>query len=1246
MKKSLCFFLLVLFSLVMFVSCPNKPPVTDVDESKISITADRAFSITGVVNERINPINLTLNIEGALFNLVELNDDKADVSSFFDTKIDGLEYKVVEPIRGVGSNTLKIEISGTPKSEVPKKTDLTITVKNGYVKDISKDFKVSDLSYSEEIVKEDDDTTVVPKVAIASSDIVALVNREIQPTEVRLTLTDATFVDAEINKEVDGLRSWIEPKLAIVDGFEYTFKSLSDDKMELVFTITGTPKTTKNTRFSVSVPKDVLSVNRKDIVPLGNGYAIEIVDEPSAEYSELVSLDGYTNEEFHRSLGITLQNAQIITETDTIDDVSSWFKDVDSTGSEVSSLPDEISASASLDKRTSVITITLSGTPLTVNRNLVKLTIPSSIYDYANDKIDRTYYAKSPLNVDMRDLMFNIKDPDGVSIVESNKKIVALRNQKRTSSDYITLKSESLKFNMSLVGNDITSSFTPSVGFKFTASEIGADGLTLKVRIDDDRTDDELKSVNKSSIAIELNASFFDENEIRAKTVYTNGFSYYIVQEPTITANTTNSDFDFNGILNGSTTEVLYTLVSQGIKFVNPDGSSITQGRNVASWFRNKNGSEFALSGLLYSVKSINEQSGEIVLSVEGTPNAEPSGDDQTIFIIVPSDYYEYADDNLNGLPKKDISISGFNPSYMIHNIGASIAKSVTVKGKMGEGIYDKADDTKSTVDIKIQLRDITFKKISRGLDVRSWFGEKIQNAFTEGDIVVKSDVVYGASEMTISITGTPNRSEEIPRINEKLSITIPSEYLNMTDIPNLDVNTTVADVQSMWEIAGSAIVVVEGMTGPVAALWSHPETLNNNEFIIHVIDNYFNTTLFDPDDAVTSKHRVRDLIKNLPYYFNVEYIFEYADESRTMASAIYVKLVPMANNIDFVWNKEFGLNLWDEIFTDQDNIPTFDETSIPEIARNYCITKEPSIKEFRVNGSIIGLVGRDIDLFINHWVTSDGWTNTFLLTITLDGGYFTDDVLNSGLIESWLTNYVPVGGLSLKHLVEDSISIDGMRHATSIIVYPEGTPTEAKKVFTSSDGKRTLAINSQNNSIITSTNKYAKPIPNLNLTAETIAVNSSTSTQDVCIYDGIYEIGITLNQIRTTVSGPGATIDLIMDLNSKNNENMIRLKHNTLWSSSSAITNGWIWRKNGERFTTSQFDIISSGYSDDATQTYKDYTFKLVDKRSKGDSAYAYERGDLQIMIPRADLVPPIIDFSSLLVGDDAVNLRIVADN
>lgn len=1242
MKKSFVYSVMLLF-LFLLASCPNKPPVTDVDESKISITADRTFSITGVVNEQINPINLTLNIEGALFNLVELNDDKADVSSFFDTKIDGLDYKVVEPIRGVGSSTLKIEISGTPKSEVPKKTDLTITVKKGYVKDIPKDFKVSDLSYSEEIIKEDDEEVVIPKVAIASSDIVALLNQEIQPTEVRLTLTDATFADAEINKDVDGLRSWIEPKLGIIDGFEYTFKSLSDDKTELVFTITGTPKILKNTRFSVSVPKDVLSVSRGDIVPLGNGYAIEIVDEPSAEYSEFVSLDGYTNEEFQRSLGITLQDAQIITDADTIDDVSSWFKYVDSDGIEVSSLPDEISASASLDKRTSVITITLSGTPLTVNRNLVKLTIPSSIYDYANDKIDRTFYVKSPLDVDMRDLMFNIKDPDGVSVVESNKKIVALRNQKKTSTDYITLKSESLKFNASLVGNDITSSFTPSVGFKFTASEISADGLTLNVRIDDDRTDDELKNVNKSNIAIDLNASFF-ENGTEGKIVFTNGFSYYIVQEPTVKNGTTSSDVNVTGILNTSPIEVLYTLVSQGIKFVNPDGSLITQGSNVDSWFRNKEGEEFALPGLSYSVKSIDEAKGEIVLSINGTPTADVSGDDQTIYIVVPSDYYEYADDNLKGLPKKDISISGFNPSYMIYNIGASIAKSVTVKGKMGDGIYDKADDTKSTVDIKIQLRDITFKKMSRGLDVRSWFGEKVQNAFSEGDIIVKSDVIYGATEMTISITGTPNRSEDVPRINEKLSITIPSEYLNMTDIPNLDVNTTVADVQSMWEIAGSAIVVIEGMNAPIAALWSHPETLNNNEFIIRVIDNYFDTTLFDLDDSLGTTHKVRDLIKNLPYYLNVEYSFEYDGGSEARASAIYVKLVPRANDIEFTWNKEFGLNLWDEIFTDQDNIPIFDETSIPEIARNYCITKHPNIKEFRVNGSIIGLVGKDIGIFTNSWLTADGWKNTFLLTITLDSCYFTDDVLNSGLIESWLTNYVPVNGLSLKYLIENSISLDGMRHATSIVVYPEGIPTEAKKVFTSSDGKRTLSINSQNNSIITSTNKYAKPIPNLTLAAETIAVNTSTSTQDVCLYDGIYEIGITLKQMKTYVSQPGATSTYIMYFISRNDDNMIHLKHNTLWSSQSALTNGWIWRKNDEQFTTSQFDIVYSGYSSDADGTYNVYNFDLHDKRSKGDPPYTYEKGDLKIMIPRLDLVPPIIDFSDLLVGEDAVSLMIVA--
>lgn len=1251
-KSSICYIIMLIFSLILSVSCPNKPQETDVDENAIKITTNSVFEISGLVGKEIDPIDITLNIDGGLFDAVEASDyEKSNVSSFFSSAVDGLDYRITESIRGLGYHVLKIRISGTPTSVVEKTTDLGITVKKEYIKGALKDYEVEDFKYSEEIGKEDDVVFPLAYVVATNGDdllinnVVLLADKEIDPITVRVQITNATFVEDKLKES--NIEDWISPSSRI-DGLQYGNAALDESSGVLTFTISGTPKEVKNTTLHMVIPKDVLSVNFQDILPQGDSIGIFVEDAPRVKVATRSSLDGYINEVFSRSISFKLENAKLV--GDAPSDPSSWFEYTDDEGDKVQSLPEDITASLQFENDSDIY-VTLSGTPVAVSRNELKFTVPPEYYDYKNDELDKEFYEKSQLSANTNGISFNLKDKDGVSVVGTNQKIVALQNQKNTNTQYISLKSESSKFRSSIIGEDISSSFSSSGsgGFKYTASSLSDDSLTLRVSVEDNRNASELTRLQKDAISIVLPSTYFIDAD-EDKTVDTYGLSYYVVQAPSVTTDTTRSGYDFKGVLNSTVTSVHYYFNVSGFNLVvNPPAVSLGN-MDVSSWFRNQNGDVYNLPGLTYTITYVNtvlpigsfERLVSIGITIEGTPEDIPT-DNQQIFIVIPKDSYVYTDRNLNGLERNDITISGFNPSYNIYDFGASLKDSITVKGKMNEGIFDDEGNViQSGRDVTIRLRDVSFKSISRGTDVRSWFGENVEQAFNEGDIVVKSNVIPGSNEITITIKGVPTRSKSVPRLRENMDIKIPSKYLNspLSGDFELNVNTNVSNVQSMWDIVdNSASLVIEGMQGPIAAIVNHPETLNNNEFKIRVIDNYFNVMDISPNNA-----NIRDAIVGLPDYFDILVYWDdedasYIDDIHLITSSLNIRI--SANTISSICTEDFSINFADELFWDQENIPVFDETSIPEDARKFAITAEPCISDFSVNGSIIGIVGMNVEMFTKSWMTVDGWTNDFVMNIGLENAYFSDDVLNSDVITSWLTNYVPVNGLSFKYSVSGSVALeDGMRHATRIEVYPTGTPQEAKRVFSSTDGTRTLGIRSESNSFITPLNKYAKPF-NITLEADTTA----TLYQEPCLYDGIYTIGLSLSQQNSEVPSAGSAVQNIMILNSTDSDTTIHLRDSNDWDSKSPIKNGWIYN-NYERFSTSLFDIaFTSSYIDFADGGKQKYFFGLQDNRTSSDTPYWYEKGELKLMIPRKDIIPPVFDFSEYLVGIDAVSLRIVAN-
>lgn len=1203
MKKGIVkfsFSCLLIVLCVLVLSCPNRV-------NSVNITLSE-FEISGYKGETITPIELEFTIENdGMFASLDAHSSRRDVSAFFTPNIDGLEYTVTESISPIGAKTLKVEISGILNSDILSNDDenIRIVIDKSYIKNCDADVEVK--GTYKQIIKEMPGGQ--PTLSITPITITSFVNENVKNANIVLNLENATFKEENISKDEDGLRSWIIPykgEGGALNGLKYTFSSLNDKKTELTISISGMVDSEyKNVPFSVRVPSSSVVVPIQVSITAENSEAVyNITNAPSASINtSTTTIVGQKDIYLNYTLSVEMSDAIIDRASFPIEDVSKWFLSDDSV------LPDGLKASASLDSRNdSLVNIGIKGTPIGFSEKNVSITIPSSLYSYKNTDINETEYPKKDISVNTNGLKYDIKDPNRVYVMDENIRISAFCDEVYTNPYTIVLKSDKDKFSSALIDTDVTSWFSTldNPGFKYTAKSLSSDGSMLTVEVKDNRTASQLSKVNRNSINITIPPSGF-ENAKEAVSAYSQGLSYNIVNKASARAE---NPQNFIAAVSGDEKEVIYTIRANDIHFINlREESGNDDGDDIKSWFFKENGTNFALDGLTYTVKSIEngKTSATIVLKVKGSPLREITGDEQVIGIFIPKGNYEYIDDNLNALDKSDIKVDTFTLQYEIYNVSATISRSVDVYGFVGQKLQDKSTGL-NYYEVVVNMSGAQFKNIAKGTPCLSWFGNDI-SYLNDSNVYIKDNVNSGAQKLTIRIEGTPTKNGDELYISKTMSLTIPKEYIK-NDLSSINVNTTVDGIESKWRLYYSAVARVEGLEKPIAAL-VNGNTIYNNKFKIKLDGDTFNN-LIQP----SSSNDITSWFTGAPSYLKF-YATPTYDLTGKVSNILDVRVEFSSTlGINFPYTGDFVINVPSDYLFDGTRGVVFDETSVPQIARNYMITNAPSISEFKVQGALYGIINEDIEIYQNSSSYSQ-----FMIKIVLNDACFT----NYENVESWLSNYVHCEGLNFGVLPGTLIEINGKSYPTALYLYVEGTPTEAKRLFSTSDGVKKLSIATTDGNVVNTTNPYVGGFTG----------TFEKSVQTTYTDEGIYQESFSYDVNKTLSMGYQETKinSFYVDYNFPD-DTYIRIDKSKLVEGVNlCYTNlnrdGWFYKmSSGNKLYLSQlYELSYSGYIRGSEELgFESIGINCKDVRIDKDQSYEEDK-DVQITIPMSYLKPSFKD-------------------
>lgn len=530
---------------------------------------------------------------------------------------------------------------------------------------------------------------------------------------------DSAKVDSSTHKDV---KTWFEG-MESVDGFSANIMSIEGDtKAVIELTLSGNTEI-KHDTVAINIPNTAV-VADSDYQTQGNTTSVNQASKKLViNYLKLV-VTANNHSKISAAVGTQLTGAPTVVltsnvpfKTSEVADCLAWFTELAGKG---------LTASGALTVEDKTLTITFGGTPTaTLSETQYSISIPKNA--------------------------FAIEPVDSISVsAEAGRTIEIV---------------EGTFGNITFTDLDQSSTNTKTVNFKDKGS-VTSPVATLSPDVSDATKQYSIQpssvaSVEQSSGALTINTAG------KATVTYTvskSGFAsksatYNLVVTPGVVVSSTATTIpgeQNKEIPESEAKEITITLTGDTFKDIPQDGNGV----NFKTWLPN------LPTGLEVKKADTASVRNTLKLKVYGTPSVAST---EKVTVIIPAekltnypDQYEYTEQNL----AYAITAAQSQPQPQ------TPSATVTIVNGNGLGIIGLVGTTMKDQELKIVLKNATFKAMNDGLDVKEWF----TNPPAGITYHIKGEVQDGATELTVKIGGSPTQE-----VDKEVTITILVANLNGT---------------------------------------------------------------------------------------------------------------------------------------------------------------------------------------------------------------------------------------------------------------------------------------------------------------------------------------------------------------------------------------------------------------------------------------------------------------------------------
>lgn len=655
----------------------------------LSASATSSITVSGSQNALITSKTLTIKLTGSTFTaLTSSTEDNA--RSWFADPIDGLKY--TRKVNATATDTIQIEISGTPESISTRAIEVTIprTVITAY------DQTKSGINVN----------TLSSRYAIGSikanlrSKIEYTGTRQIQKSVGQVLVVELNGATFNALKSSADVSDWFT---TTVPGLKYFVNAdVQDGESVVSLQINGTPTATSTSVLQMEIPSKYIKNATTDVIvdTLSSVYNIKDV---SATLDAKQTISGVANITLKErdAFTVTLSNATFASMASGYN-VSSWF--TPAIDGLTYTLSQGISAGATSLK------IKVAGRPTSESSETMSIRIPRSVIQYSSTSL-------SDITVDTKNSVYAISSASAT--ISSAKTITGIKDITPTSSQSFEIALTSAKFtSLNLTGTSARSWFTnPIDGFTYAISA-SANSSTATVTISGTPT-----ITSNASIGVIIPKAYltFDGGTASKDIVVDANGSVYSITSVSA-AITSSSAVTISGIKDATITNQTLTVSLTNATFKNASAS------DVKSWITP------SIDGLAYAFTRSTSNTKQGTITISGTPTKESAA---VISIDIPSSQIVNASQSFAPL-----SVDTKNSHYTISATEATIASNVTIKGTRNIALQTQNQS------FRINIKGATFKSFTNK-NVTSWVTNNVGLTYTATS---SSDGTY----VTVTVSGTP----------------------------------------------------------------------------------------------------------------------------------------------------------------------------------------------------------------------------------------------------------------------------------------------------------------------------------------------------------------------------------------------------------------------------------------------------------------------------------------------------------